>query len=1180
MYFKKLELLGFKSFAEKAELQFEPGVTAIVGPNGCGKTNISDAIKWVLGEQSAKQLRGAKMEDIIFNGSRTCQPLGMSEVSLTLDNSQNVLPVDYNEITVTRRLFRTGESEYLLNKAPCRHKDIVELFMDTGVGTDIYSSLENKQIEMILNSKPEDRRFLFEEAAGVMKYKTRRNEALHKLEQTAQNLLRLGDVLNEVKSRIGSLDYQSRKARQYQKYQQELRDLELKTLYCNWKQLYGQKTGLDTLDTEFSQEAEKINTEVSVYTSKIEEIKLVLTQLDERILESQQKAYSRDSQIARLEDKVFGNKERKIELESQYSRTVSEGHDISEKLAKVTAELQATGEEKIRIEDVLVKIEETLADKNRHFEDLSRNLQQRTASLEEDKSKYIDLLNKKSQTKNTLITLTTEQKNAQVLHEKLQLELTSLKEQLTHLHTQHDELNTQCQMETERYNQLLQEKDRLEEVKNKEERGLQNLRNSLQEAKNAFHLKNSMLVSLQELKSTYVGYDEEVKKLLQEKPEGVIGTLPQIIQVQQEEYAPLVEKVLDEKLQYVICENDAIVQRVRTTIGNNEQTRLTLVSLEGVKQLQESPTLPAVTEERIIGRLSDFVSSASSFQSLIEYFFGNVYIVVDISIARQLSLQKQTTAFITLQGEYVPDRALLALKGKNTNSGLLEREIKIKHLEEECTQGQSVVERLSQETEAQNTVLLRLQEQVAIIHQDIQNKLLYLQGLQKDYELVNGRRKELHTKCNVVDQEEETIRDGLAERQKLLETIASEYQHTESAEQEAKSSFSLREEEINGSRQQQSELKEHLTMLKVELVSTQQKSSHLENLAERLRHSHEELLQESHKIKDEGIAIAEQIQELEKLQTETEENINTLLEEKKFADAALDGLREAKQEQINSLRQQEGHIHRCQERIRLIEMQKHEYEIKQTQITTQLAQVETVFKEEYHLEKIAESIPPELIVPGAEEIDKLKKKIESLGPVNLVAIDEHEQLQERYTFLLKQHEDLLKAREDIHKVIQKINHTTKEYFEKTFAQVQQNFGLLFKQLFEGGEAEMVLTNPDDLLETGIDINVQPPGKKLTNITLLSGGEKALTAIAILFAIFMVKPSPFCVLDEIDAPLDDSNLNRFVRLLKEFSQKTQFIIITHNKKTMEMADVLYGVTMEEFGVSKLVSVKFRRVAPVA
>ncbi len=1179
MYFKKMELFGFKSFAEKTELMLEPGVTAVVGPNGCGKTNISDAIRWVLGEQSAKQLRGGKMEDVIFNGSRTRQPMGMAEVSLTMDNSQNALPVDYSEITVTRRLFRSGESEYLLNKVPCRHKDIIELFMDTGVGTEAYSSLENKQIEMILNSKPEDRRFLFEEAAGVMKYKVRKNEALHKMEQTTQNLLRLGDVVSEVKSRISSLDYQARKARQFQKYQEELKTLELNSLYHSWQILKQDAAGLETLELQFTQGAEKINTEIAACESKVAEIKLALTTLDEQIVTAQQKAFGIDSQIARLEDKVYGSQERKKELGQRLVDLSQEKWELEEKYNNLANEQKKIGKEK---EDLAIKLQEmesSFQAQDSRYNSNRQSLNDQIKALEDEKAGYIDLLNKVAQIRNTLTSINSEQKNAQGLKDKLNQQITAINLQVNELNQATQDLTAKCQEHTNAYNQLVEENKTLESTKQTQQEGLAALDKKYEEARNEFNLKNSLLASLIELKESFAGYEDGVKQILAQRPAGVLGSIPEIIQITNEEYAPLIEMALAEKLQYVLCENNQAVTEVIAATRTGESNRITAVALENFQALYgRSGPQPVPGQEGVVARASDLVKAAERYSALIGYLLGNTYIVQDLEAARNLMRRYNSLNVITVKGELLTHPAIISVGGKNS-SGLLEREIRIKHLQEEKSQLEAAVQELAGEKGHCAGTLSGTEARLKTLAGDIQDKLLALGALQKDNEQANKRLKELQQELSLLQTEENDLAKHLAEHHELMAKVNREYQLSEEEEKQAKIRLADREQGLLVLNQQTAKLQSELTTLKVDLAASKEKSENLQVLMGRFSENEKDLKIEIEKTKAEHAAIEKQISELDQIKSEVEESITKMLLEKKEADQVLENMRLQKQDMIVGLRAQEAKIDTWKQETESLQHKQHEQEIKRVQIDSQREQISKSLAEKYNIARENIIVPEDLPAPDEEEIIKTRKKIDSLGPVNLVAIDEYEQLQERYNFLLKQQQDMVQAQEDIHKVINKINQTSREYFETTFKQVQQNFSSLFKQLFEGGEAEMILTNPEDLLETGVDINVQPPGKKLTNITLLSGGEKALTAIAILFAIFMVKPSPYCVLDEIDAPLDDSNLNRFIRMLKEFSEKTQFIIITHNKKSMEMADVLYGVTMEEFGISKLVSVKFRSAVTV-
>ncbi|MCK5534231.1 AAA family ATPase [bacterium] len=992
MYFKKLEIFGFKSFADRLKIKFEPGITAVVGPNGCGKTNVVDAIKWVMGEQSTHQLRGKRMEDVIFNGSRSRKPLSMAEVSLTLDNSQNILPVDYKEVNIMRRLFRSGESEYYINKIRCRLKDITELFMDTGLGVDSYSLIEQGKVEFIINAKPEERRLIFEEAAGITKYKSRKEEALRKIEKTEQNLERLQDIMSEVKRQIGSLDYQARKARQFQKHKEELKKIEVGFLVQNLKKLEQQQKEEAVQLQNFGQETQGINTKITQKEACIVSLQTELTGKEKDILSVQEEVFRKSSEIIHLEDKIQSHRIRQEELISRKENNSKEIKEFQERLGDLVASLKKTEEDFNFYQGKTSQEGEKNSQKEDSFRKAEEQLKELDNRFRAGKEEIINLLTQKSQVENKISASEIYLENFKMKREKL-----------------------------------------LEDKTNKEKQ----------------------------------------KQL-----------------IEQEEY----------KIQQLIDEKEKILKSFA------EQKKLMLIDKKD----------------------KDLASKESKEQML------------------QLK------------------EAVVNLQENIQNYDVSEIEKKLREITALLDQIISISKQLDETLQFEQDKLPKIEEEK-----------IFLTKLQKDREQKEKENKLLLVELEAISREKENLDKEISSKENVGAELKQEFTEYEKKEKETEENIELIEEDLEKKKNTYKILQEEMILLKTEVSRNIERVENFKKDIKRFK-VEENILQNQIKNKQSELAYFDKRkEELEGTKGAEDGKIENFYKEKDSLNERLKDIQSVKFEINQQLKKEEEDLKSIRVSSNKTQEQLHQFELQNMRTRMEIEAIGNKFKKDYHLDRNeANTYCPEVEVSEAE-IESLKRKVESLGMVNLAAPEEYGRLQERWDFLNNQQEDLLKAKKDLHQVINKVDVTTKTSFREVFGKIREHFKEVFKNLFEGGEADLVLTNENDILESGIDIIVQPPGKKLQNISLLSGGEKALTAISLLFAFYLVKPSPFCVFDEVDAPLDDANLVRFIHLLKDFSSKTQFSIITHNKKTMEIADVLYGVTMEEFGVSKLISVRLHR-----
>ena len=1172
MYFKRLEIFGFKSFADKIIIDFEPGITCIVGPNGCGKTNIVDAIRWVLGEQSARQLRAGKMEDIIFNGSRTRKPLGIAEVSLSLDNSQNILPIEYREVTVTRRLFRSGESEYYINKTPCRLKDITELFLDTGMGTDTYSLMEEKKINFILNSKPEERRTIFEEVAGVMKYKWRKEEALRKLESTQANLMRLSDIIAEVKRQINSLDYQARKARQYQKYKEELKLFEIRRLLRNYTKLKEESTRGEENLGSLSSQVERLNSECKQKENSTLQLRLQLKEKEEGLVKIQRELFSISSEISRFEDRLLWRKERMEEIEGERAQLMEQIENSSNKIILLDEKISQTEKESEKLVKQLEEIEVAFSSKEKILRTLTERLVHLSGSLEERKEALVELMNKTAHTRNRLISLeldrkslisrkeklNTEEKRKGKDREILEREISSKKEELER------EKEGLAKIE-EKNNLLVKEKESFVEK-------IKQTVNRVNELQQKYNLKTSLQSS-----SKLSGKETLVEEILSRGFPGIYGTVESLISFPPE-YEAVLERFLGERLQYLVCEDTESALRVIEYLKREKKGYLTFLP---IKELPASNPGPVVPREVIGTPLLEKVKYENKYRKVMEFLLGNVFLVDSLTQVEGNDMRSRQSdeimgkeiVYITKEGDILTSSGILS--GGSWES-LKDEKKEISQLKKELDEG--IAERL------------KLEEKLSDLNNQLERNYAFFQKAQVTIaqlsEAISQKeelKKRLDSEISLLIDEQNIIEKDISTGATDFEQLSEDLKAGETSLRDIQEIIKELEKNLHSVAEQEKEEKEKFIELKVLKTQLEEKELNLQSEKSHLENEREDLLNLIAQRQETLANLESKVTGIEEVKVSGEKEISSLSESQNKLEIELRKLEEEKEKINQKLQEEETVWEHKKSELSKIQADLTQERINSNRLSLGLNQINEKLTEEFNLSldealQMVSQSPSYTSEDYEGDIEKLKQKIETMGPVNLAAPEEYEKLEQRYKFLKSQEDDLIKSSDDLRQVISKIDATTRANFKKTFISVQRNFQKVFTQLFEGGESDLVLTNEAELLETGVDIVAQPPGKKLQNISLLSGGEKALCAIALLFALFMVKPSPFCILDEVDAPLDDANLQRFTGLLKEFVNKAQFIIVTHNKKTMEMSDVLYGITMEEFGVSKLISVKFQKPSP--
>lgn len=1185
MYLKRLELKGFKSFADRTVLDFNQGVACVVGPNGSGKSNITDAVRWVLGEQKVKTLRGSKMEDIIFSGTTHRSALGMAEVSLHFDNSNRFFPVDYTEVIVTRRIYKSGESEYLLNNTVCRLKDVREMFMDTGIGTDGYSIIGQGKIESILSGNGDDRRQVFEEAAGIVKYKAKKKEAVRKLENTELNLVRVEDIAGELKGRIEPLRKESEKATEYLSLTEELKDIEI-NLFLN---------ELDKVDNKLT----KTETEYNVQTSVYAEAKKAHEQIQEAVKAVEQQIFDFDSvqnernetyrnlsenfrqvdgEISVVEERIraYNNDLVRLELEiknlqTQHAENASrqqeqQGH--SEEMASALAAIEAD-------------FEAAQAEHHR----LSEALKAMTAAHEGARNEIIALLNEAERSKSDRKNLLENQQRFESQKQQIQEELekskqiqTALAAELKGFEDELAQMEQQVEKQREKVNQLDQDKQ-------KQSQTLAVLQQNKQQAQVAFEKTKTELKILKNMEANMEGFDYGVKNLIghlrkQNDLKGFVGVVADLIQIP-EQMETAIDIALGKGLQNVVCQDEATVKRMISVLKAQRFGRVTFLPLSNLNNNPTAVSAEIKSSEGFMGLASDLIQFDESVRPAVEYLLSRTLIYKDYdSAAKALKIKSNRLRMVTLDGELlIPGGAITGGSVKQKTTGVLNRKSKIEQLEKDMVQMEQAIAQL----ELDDAQVQKGLSQLKIMSETVEYEL---QSLEKQKQELSMKWKSVKMQCEQTEVgERKLLRDyeGLGEEILKLESRA-ETLRIQLDEHMARVS-ELEALMKQGTNEQESlsqafgEVSQKRTDLAVKMAGDREKYEAFQREIERL----ELLMQEQ----DEAQRVkTKQIEQIDtKKQTALDEKEAGLmkkvglLEEIEAIKASIATLSEEKeqlrvvmQEKAESLGQTALDVEAASLRVHALEIEKTKWTVEKENVVKSIESLYEMSVEE--ATELRKDLDEKVVTQRAKQI---KSRLKELGDVNTGSIKEYEEVSERYAFMKEQMDDLIKGQNVLKKMIKELDTTMQEQFVETFEAIRSNFTEVFKALFNGGTADLRIADEENLLESDIEIFAQPPGKKLQNLNLLSGGEKSLTAIALLFSTLKYKPAPFCMLDEIEAALDDVNVYRFAEFLRDFSTDSQFVVITHRKGTMEIADILYGVTMEEYGVSKIVSVKLEDVA---
>ncbi|WP_019911225.1 chromosome segregation protein SMC [Paenibacillus sp. HW567] len=1180
MFLKRIELAGFKSFADKTEMEFVRGITAVVGPNGSGKSNISDGIRWVLGEQSAKSLRGGKMEDIIFAGSDARKAVNYGEVSLTLDNEDHVLPLDFSEVTVTRRVHRSGESEYLINKQACRLKDITELFMDTGIGREAYSIIGQGRIEEILSTRSEDRRGIFEEASGIVKYKSRKKDAGRKLDETEQNLLRIHDLISELEDQIGPLKDQSEKAIRYKELREQLKQLEISVyvhqiegIHTAWKE------GNDKLEVLRGEQLQ-LSTVVSAHDARLESGRSELRTLEEEVekLQEQLLRYSEANEKSEGYSELL--KERRRNLENNREQLMATLGSVGERSADRQREL-AELEHKLKMTRLaLEELRKGIADEESRLEGVSGGISQ--SKEEKLKSALLELMNLMAQARNEIRYADQQKESLERRMSRSQEESGKWTARLQELTSAHTGLKDKIAGLGKELGALRNAYITESEQTSKRQKLLEETQGGLRKWEQKREAQVSRHETMKEMQDDFDGFMLGVKEVLKGARKGqlsgVHGAVAELISVP-EKLEMAVETALGASLQHVVMDNEAVSRQAIAFLKQRQLGRATFLPLDVIRPRQISGSDLSMVEgaEGFVGIGSELVGFADKYASIVRSLLGNVVIAESLEQANRIAAKCQYRyRVVTLEGDVVnAGGSMTGGSQHKKNNSLLSRKRQLDQLFSEIEESEIQISKLKQGIsrlrEEQENAARKLEElrhdgdEKRLEEQRVSGDLKQLeQELRHVQEQVEGAGAERSSFESEVRSLEDSRKQAVAELERLEREEKTAHEEIRNAETARKASESAKEE-----------LQSKLTGMKVTEGKLDQEIFSLEEQLRRMRQdagSQDKELRQSRSLL---MTIEQDLEENAREAVQQKEDLNSYKLKKEDTAAKLDLARAERAALTRKLEIAEGETKDQRQALRTVEDKLRSTEVAVGRLDVELDNILRKLSDDYELsyELAKQRYPVPEDVPAAQaEVQRLKRSISSLGEVNLGAIEEYQRVHERYTFLSGQKDDLVEAKTTLYHVIREMEEEMSKRFKVTFDAIRRQFGTVFTKLFGGGRADLMLLDPEHLLDTGIDIVAQPPGKKLQNLQLLSGGERALTAMALLFAILQVKPVPFCVLDEVEAALDEANVVRFAQYLREFSGQTQFIVVTHRKGTMEEADVLYGVTMEEGGVSKLVSVK--------
>ena len=1182
MYLKRLEMQGFKSFADKTVLEFRPGITAVIGPNGSGKSNISDSIRWVLGEQSMKSLRGSKAEDVIFAGTQNRKSLGFAEASIVIDNSDGKLPIEYNEVTVTRKLYRSGETGYFINKVPCRLKDILELFMDTGIGKDGYSIIGQGKIDEILSNKSEDRRHIFEEAAGIVKYRVRKVESEKKLEQTKLNLLRINDILTEIEGQIEPLKIQSEKAKRFLSLRDELKNIEIGLFVYNIN-TYKERLEQIVADLKVieSQEKEE-NTKLETSQKSKEELKNKIDELATEIENMQNLGFESKTKIEQINSQISVSNERIVNNSNNIERLTKEIEEQKQRIQDFNEEKETKLSKKENLSKNKEKFEAQLKEKEDELEEISKKLSAKELEIEEKKKKVESDTDSRYERLSEINTYEVNYQNLEKTKKSTKEELESSISELDSNRLKKQEASKEFLDIDNARNKIIKQ---INEIKAKKEESIGVIKqydDKINRLTAEYRMKESRCKFLVETEKEKDGYIKSVKSLLLALDRdvtlrsGVEGVLANLISVDKK-YEVAIQMCLGQSMQNIVTATENDAKKLIEYLRQNNLGRASFLPISSV----HGRKLEKITNKNIngvIGIASDLIKFDKKYQDIIFNLLGRTVIVENMDTAIALAKQNNYSfRIVTLEGDVInPSGAISGGSVEKKTVNILGRSREIEELKDILNKLDSEIKKVSKEKEEYSQQTADIIEQSAKIEKQLQDmeityatKKQAVQILDEQIVKLEEKKEKFKKRIEEIEQEQKNIETSKDGTKQVIENLEKEIAELN---EEIKKFAELNKDD----QQYIDDLNTDITDLKISVSSFDESGVSLDEMIERIEQD----------IKNATQSIEDKQKEIESIKEETSKTEEIIIDLGKEIDRikaevsnSSDKIEELKQERLEKNEELEKIEKVIEEQFNLlkdIREQIVKIESKKTKQEQDIDDLINKLWEEYEItpNNAQEYKKPDNVQLAQKRTAELRKEIADLGSINIDAIEDYKKMSERYEFMNSQRYDLEESIAKLRNVIAEMTTTMQNQFAEKFKQINKNFNEVFVELFGGGKAELILEDETNLLDCGIDIRVQPPGKKLQNMMLLSGGEKALTAIAILFAILKINPAPFCVLDEIEAALDDVNVNRYALYLKKFSKDTEFLVITHRKGTMEMADTVYGITMEEKGISKLLSMKLK------
>jgi chromosome segregation protein len=1179
MYLKRLELQGFKSFADKTILEFKPGITSVIGPNGSGKSNISDSIRWVLGEQSIKSLRGAKSEDIIFAGTQNRKSLGFAEASIVIDNSDGKLPIEYSEVTVTRKIYRSGETGYYINKVPCRLKDILELFMDTGIGKDGYSIIGQGKIDEILSNKSEDRRHIFEEAAGIVKYRVRKAESEKKLEQTKLNLLRINDIISEIESNIDPLKMQAEKAKQFLDLREELKNIEVGLFLYNIES-YKEKLEQIVKDIEIMEnhKQEEVEKQEKLQKNK-DDLKIAIDNLTSKIEEVQNLGFESSNKIEKINSEISISKERIINNNQNEERIKNEIKECEERIEELEEEKKQKVEKKDSLFSNKEKFEKELDEKQEELKKIMEKMSTKELEIEGKKQLLEKYTDEKYEKSSNINAQDVNYQNIQKRQNNLKLEISEVISELDGQRDTKQELSSKFFEIENKRSKLVNEIEEVSKQKQECENKINEFDISINKIVDEMRMKKSRLNFLIETEKEKEGYVKSVKSILiacdrdLNLKKGMQGVLANLISVDKK-YETAIEMCLGASLQNIVTENEQDAKKLVEYLRKNNLGRASFLPITTVKG-KKIDKIKSKTNG-VIGIASDLINTDKKYRQIVESLLGRTVIVDDMDTAINLAKQNSYSfRIVTLKGDVInPSGAIQGGSVQTKTVNILGRSKEIEELKNNINLLDEKVKALQEDKvkyqESVSSVIETAKEfekslqEIDITYATEKQKIL---AIEEKIDSSQIRLSKLKQESKKNEEQKIEIQNNKEEEKRRIEEIELEVQKLNEVIQEFASLNKDNQKYVD-------DLNFDITNLKISVSSFDESGTSIDEMILRIN---QDIENNKKSIENKNNELNVKNEENKELNNKITELNNEVIEIKNLVANSSTKVEELKASRLKNNEELAKIEKDISSQFDVIEdLKEHcvKIDVKKTKLEQDLEQVINTLWEEYEItpNNAGDYKKPDNVLTTQKQVNTLRNNIKDLGSINIDAIEEYKKTKERYDFMCEQRLDLDVTAGKLRKIIYDMTETMKNQFSEKFKQINKNFSEVFVELFGGGKAELILNDEDNILECGIDIKVQPPGKKLQNMMLLSGGEKAFTAIALLFAILKINPAPFCILDEIEAALDDVNVYRYAEYLKKFSNDTQFLVITHRKGTMEAADTVYGITMEENGISKLLSMK--------